>query len=65
MKVKILIQMYYADEFNAVVNQEEFEKQLKNAELGYTIFVHIVDVNGQKIKFNPKYVAYIKYKEVV
>ena len=30
MKVQANIQMYYADEFIAIVDKEDFERQLKN-----------------------------------
>lgn len=53
--------MYYADLFRAYVNKEELEKQIDNVELGHTIFVEITDINGKKVKFNPKYVGYIKF----
>lgn len=58
---RVDIQMYYSMLIQAYVNEEDFEKQIKNAEYGHTIFVEIVDIKGREIKFNPKYVAYIKY----
>lgn len=58
---RVDIQMYYSRLIQAYVDKEDFERQIKNAEYGYTIFVEIVDINGIKLKFNPQYVAYIKY----
>lgn len=63
--IKVDIQMYYSDLIQAYVNKEKFERDIKNVELGYTIYVEVVDIKGIRIKFNPKYVAYIKYSNGV
>lgn len=64
MKVQANIQMYYADEFIAVVDKEDFERQLKNCELHDVNFVDVTTKDGKKVKFNPKYCAYIEFREV-
>lgn len=64
MKVQANIQMYYADEFIATVDKEDFERQLKNCELHDVNFVDITTKEGTEVKFNPKYCAYIEFREV-
>lgn len=64
MKVQANIQMYYADEFIAIVDKEDFERQLKNCELHDVKFVDVTTKDGKKVKFNPKYCAYIEFSEV-
>lgn len=59
--IRIEIQMYFADHFATVMDKQEFENQLKNVELGNTLFVKILDEKGKTIFFNPKHVAYIRY----
>ena len=56
--------MYYADEFIAIVDKEDFERQLKNCEMHDVNFVDITTKEGTEIKFNPKYCAYIEFIEV-
>lgn len=65
MYVEVEIQMYMADSFRAIVNRKDFELQLKNCELGNEILVRIEDTKNNEIMFNPKYVAYIKYLNVL
>lgn len=65
MNVEVEIQMYMADSFKAIVNREKFEKCLRNCELGYETLVRIRDTKNKEIMFNPKYVAYIKYLDVL
>ena len=64
MKVQANIQMYYADEFIAIVDKEGFERQLKNCELHDVNFVDITIKDGKEVKFNPKYCAYIEFREI-
>lgn len=64
MKAKVIVQMYYADEFIATVDKEDFEKQLKNCETNDVNFVDITTKEGTEVKFNPKYCAYIEFIEV-
>lgn len=37
--IKVDIQMYYSDLIQAYVNKETFERDIKNVELGNTIYV--------------------------
>lgn len=65
MYVEIEIQMYMADRFKAIVNRKDFEMQLKNCDLGNGTLVRITDTKNKEMMFNPKYVAYIKYLDVL
>lgn len=65
MYVEIEIQMYMADSFKAIVNRKNFELQLRNCDLGNETFVRITDTKNKEMMFNPKYVAYIKYLDVL
>ena len=44
--------------------KEDFERQLKNCEMHDVNFVDITTKDGKKVKFNPKYCAYIEFREV-
>lgn len=61
---RIEIQMYQADTFVIETNDLcWFKMQLENADFGNCNLVHMKDVKGKWIGFNPRYVAYIKYED--
>lgn len=63
--IRAHIQMYQADEFIIDVDKNrDFDLQLQNVDCGYVNLVHVIDIKGNDIRFNPKYVAYIRYIEV-
>lgn len=63
--IRAFIQMYQADEFIVdIENKRDLDLQLENVDFGYVNLVRVIDIKGNDIRFNPKYVAYIKYSEV-
>lgn len=63
--IRAFIQMYQADEFIVdIENKRDLDLQLENVDFGYVNLVRVIDIKGNDIRFNPKYVAYIKYIEV-
>ena len=63
--IRAFIQMYQADEFIVdIENKRDLDLQLENVDFGYVNLVRVIDINGNDIRFNPKYVAYIKYIEM-
>ena len=65
MKQKVIITLFETTQFIAIVEDEDFQRQLRNCEINNSNFIAIHDMKlDLDVKLNPKYIASIVYEEV-
>ena len=65
MKQKVIITLFETTQFIAIIEEEDFQRQLRNCEINNSNFISIHDMKlDSDVKLNPKYIASIVYEEV-
>lgn len=59
----IIIEFGIGETYNEVVEEDYFENELRNVELGNTILMHLPK-NGETYYVNPKFISNIEVREV-
>lgn len=65
MNKKVFIQMNGCSKsIYAIVNEDDFKRELDNVTQDYYQLIRITDINNKVNYINPKYVAWIEFEEV-